>query len=126
MSAERFEDRYRDVLQNIEYGIVQACRADREILDAHVASALDGLIRSYQAEARGRGAPALRLSLQTQAVFDSARTMCEWRLGREHLLDQRGLEVGLEMTPKALDEIIACLKRIRRQGYVNYIDEFIQ
>jgi hypothetical protein len=137
VSDKEFEDHYLDVLQNIEYGIVQACRADPAILDAHVASALDGLIRLYQAETRGRSAPHLALSPLAQAVFDSAKTMCDWRLGRERLVDEQGIEPGLAMTPKTLDEIVACLKRVRRsvdvwtkkggrQGYVNYVSQFIK
>ncbi len=132
-----FEDEYLDVLQNIEFGIVQACRADAAILDAHVASAVDGLIRLYQAEARGRSAPALSLSPSAQAVFGSAKTMCDWRLGRERIVNEQGIEPGLALTPKTLDEIIACLKRVRRsvdfwtrkggrQGYVTYVSQFIQ
>jgi hypothetical protein len=131
------EDEHLDVLQNIEFGIVQAYRAAPEVMDAHVASALEALIRVYQAEARGRAAPTLSLSPAAQAVFDSAKTMCDWRLGREHLVDEQGLEVPADNQPKTLNEIVICLKRLRRsvefwtkkggrQGYLKYVEQFLR
>jgi hypothetical protein len=132
-----FEDDYLDVLQNIEFGIVTVYQADRSLLDAHAASALEGLMRTYQAEARGRAAPHLNLSSQAQTVFDSVKAMCEWRLGREHVVDAQGVEMGLDLKPLTPNEIVACLKRIRksvemwtrrngRQGYLNFVSQFVK
>jgi hypothetical protein len=40
-----FEERYGDVLQNIEFGIVQVYREHREMTDWHAESAVEALIR---------------------------------------------------------------------------------
>jgi hypothetical protein len=64
--------------------------------------------------------------------------MCEWRLGRESLAT-KDLDAKTKIPdPEAIsiDEVIACLKRIRksikrwgrvggRQGYLQYIDQFV-
>ncbi len=129
-----FEEKYGDVLQNIEFGIVQVYQAQPTLLD--VDHALEGLVRAYQAEQRGRAAPALRLSLPAQAVYDSVRPICEWRLGRELLHAESGEKLDVGPTPLTLDEIVACLKRIRksvafwtkergRQGYLCFISQFV-
>jgi hypothetical protein len=45
-----------DVLQNIEFGIIQVYRADKSLLDFDVKDALDALVR--QLSGRGRAAQA--------------------------------------------------------------------
>jgi len=131
-----FEEEYEDVLQNIEFGIVRVYHAQPTLLDVDVDHALEGLVRAYQAEQRGRAAPALRLSLPAQAVYDSVRPMCEWRLGREPLYTEAGKKLDVGPEPLTLDEIVACLKRVRksvafwtkergRQGYLSFVSQFI-
>lgn len=128
-------DQYGDVLQNIEFAIAGVYRADPTLLDAHVDAALEGLLREYQAEGRGRPAPVLRLSPPAQAVYAAAKTMCDWRLGRETVVNEEGVA---QTPPRALtlEEMSACLKRLRRsgetwtkragrQGYLNFINRFI-
>lgn len=66
-------------------------------------------------------------------VYDAVETMCEWRLGRREL-EAEG-DKGAP-PPKTVDEIGACLKRIRkisrwtkqggRQGYLNFVRQYIQ
>src|SRR5437899_1618122 len=105
----RFEQEYEDVLQNIEFAIVSTYREHPEVSDWSVETALDGLIRSYQAEASGRAAPPLRLSELEQHIFDRVHAMCEWRLGREQLFTAEGVQPMMrEMATKTMDEIIAC------------------
>jgi hypothetical protein len=131
-----FEQQYEDVLQNIEFAIVGVYRENRELSDWGVETALDGLLRTYQAEVRGRSAPKLRLSELEQQVFDRVRAMCEWRMGREQLTTEDGQPFAKEMTPITLDEAIACLKRVRksvdhwhksggRRGYLDFVSRFI-
>jgi hypothetical protein len=62
--------------------------------------------------------------------------MCEWRLGREDIdKKERHLQTK-KAKPISVEEIIACLKRIRksvetwnkqggRKGYLQYIDRFL-
>jgi hypothetical protein len=134
--AKPFEEKYEDVLQNIEFGIVQIYRAHPEMTDAEALNAVEAAIRFYQAEANKRNPPPLRLSPLAQEAFNSAKAMCEWRMGRTHMLDEKNQPVDVEMTPRTVDEIVACLKRIRRsiefwnkrggrQGYLNYVIEFL-
>ena len=134
--AESFEDQYLDVLQNIEAGIIRVYRSHREMTDAEALNAVEGVIRVYQAESKKRSPPALRLSPLAQEAFDAVKAMCDWRLGREQLVDASDEPVSVPIEPKTVDEIVACLKRIRRsiehwnkrggrQGYLNYVDGFI-
>ena len=131
------EDEYQDVLQNIEFGIVSIYRIHSEMTDWDALNAVEGLIRTYQAEGRGRSAPSLSLDSLSQKVFNSVHPMCEWRLGREKMMDKDGEQLDLEMTPLTLDEIVTCLKRTRRsinmwnkeggqKGYLSFIVEFFQ
>lgn len=132
--SDNFENRYQDVLQNIEFAIVSVYREHAELADSNVDRSLEGLIRSYAAEATGKPTPTLKLNELDQLVFERTRQMCEWRLGRGEGLAAEESMVRPE--PKTIDEIIACLKRIRksvkfwttkngRQGYVNYANQFI-
>lgn len=135
------EEQYEDVLQNIEFGIIRVYREHSEMTDWQALDAVQALIRLYQAQAQGRPEPQTTLQPLAQEVFDSAQAMCEWRLGRTHFMratepDAPQKEVIIDLNPLSLDEIVACLKRIRksiqfwskqggRQGYLNYVNGFI-
>lgn len=131
---EKFEEKYESVLQNIEFAIVSVYRERPELLDYEVERVLNVLIRGYQAE--GRAIKPVDLNSLEEKVYTRARTMCEWRLGREKLLADES-DVALPQIPSlSLAEIVACLKRIRksvqkwsqrggRQGYLRFVNEFI-
>ena len=133
-----FEEQYQDVLQNIEFAIVSVYQERPEMTDWSVDAAMEALVRAYAAEAGGRTPPHARLDETEQQVFERVRAMCEMRLGREQLVVEKRKQQNLvmeDMTPKTLDEIIACLKRIRtsikrwtkergRQGYLSFIVQF--
>ena len=130
------EEEYQDVLQNIEFGIVSVYRQDPALLDYDVLDALEALIRHYTAEEGGRNPPPLRLAERAQRVFDSAKNMCEWRLGRQKLLNKNNKPVDTGMKPITVSEIVTCLKRIHlsvrrwnkqggRQGYLNFVKDFL-
>jgi len=136
MSEPRFEKRYEDVLQNIEFGIIRVYREHPEMTDWDALDAVQALIRTYQAEVRGRQATPPVLHSLSQEAYDAVRTMCEWRLGRTEVVDKEGAPLDLAMQPVPLDEMVACLKRIRksinfwrrnggRQGYLTYVSHFI-
>jgi hypothetical protein len=133
---EAFEDKYLDVLQNIESSIVEVYREHPEMTDWDALNAIQALIRFYQAQARKRSAIQPSLSPLAQATFEAVRGMCEWRLGRTHVEVIDGRATDLETTPKTLDEIVACLKRIRgsiemwnkeggRRGYLDFVSQFV-
>jgi hypothetical protein len=135
----KFEEEYRDVLQNIEFVLVQSYRQHEEMTDWEAEQAVNGLMRTYKAEQRKRKAPHLRLNPLAQEVYDDVRAMCEWRLGRIDLQKSEGekqASIDLPVEPLSLEEIVACLKRIRksiqmwhkqggRRGYYDFVSEFL-
>jgi hypothetical protein len=134
---QKFEDKYLDVLQNIEFGIVRIYQERRELTDWDASEAIQALIHHYTAEARGRSEPHTRLTELGQEVYESVATMCEFRLGRAELSTQEGQPLDQNMQPKSLDEIIACLKRVQksirrwhkqagRRGYLDFVSQYVQ
>ncbi len=140
----KIEEQYEDVLQNIEFAIVQIYRQNPDLADWNVDKVVSALARCYKAETRGRAAPKLKFSEVEQGLFDFTQGMCEFRLGRQNLERMRAneddgeetsQEVLLDMKSLTPDEIITCLKRIRKsiklwtkqggqRGYLTYVDQF--
>ncbi len=137
-SSLPFEERYEDVLQNLEFGIVQVYHNHPEMTDWEALAAIEALLRTYRAEAKGRQASPPSLNSLAEEVYDLVETMCEWRLGREMpFSNKEGEPMELPLEPITLDELIACLKRIRksinfwnreggRQGYLTFVSQFIR
>jgi hypothetical protein len=133
--TEPFEDRYFDVLQDIESVIVSVDRQYPETNDQHVKKVLDALIRSYEVEARGYSLPTPKFTPPTKVLYDNLRLICDWRLGKELLTDEDSRPLELTGGQKTIKEIIACLKRIRlsikmhksggQRGYLNFVSQFI-
>jgi hypothetical protein len=131
--TDSFEDRYLDVLENIEFAIVSTYHEHPELADSNVDRVLELLIRVYSAEASQRPVLHVRVAELDQGLLDRVRTMCEWRLGR----GEGPTTEAVPLEPKTTDEIIACLKRIRlsvkrwtkqggRQGYLRFISEYVK
>jgi hypothetical protein len=129
---KELDEKNLDVLQNIEFGIIQVYRADKSLLDFDVKDALDALVRHYHAEEEQRRPPFMRLGDRAQRVFSSVQAFCEWRLGRAPFPGEGPL---LE-SPKPIDELVACLRKVQksvplwserggRQGYLNFINPFL-
>lgn len=132
------EEEYQDVLQNLEFALVNVYRRRDEMTDWEAHQAINGLIRTYTAEQRKRSAPDLKLNDLAQEAYDSVKRMCEFRLGREPMTDESGkpLEIHENMPSLTVSELIACLKRIRksiemwqkeggRRGYFEFVNQFI-
>lgn len=129
-----FEDKYLDVLQNIEYAILSVYHENPDLLDYDVDKVLNLLWTEYRNEKQDKTAPAPQLGVNAQLVYARVKSMCEWRLGRQKWETEKGGQpVEMPLKPLALDEIMACLKRIRksvelwtkqggRQGYLYFID----
>jgi hypothetical protein len=137
MDAMKIEDQYLDVLQNIESSIVSVYQARPELTDWDVEAALEALVQFYHAETRQKPADLRQLAGNQAEVLQAARVMCEWRLGRARMFDERDQPIGAPVKPLTAAEIVACLKRLRksvqfwsksggRQGYLNYIVNFVQ
>ena len=127
-----FEERYLDVLQNIEAAIVRVYRERAELLDSQVDAALEALIGRYTAEQRGGTPRPVPLDGARREVHAALEAICEWRLGRTALGSP-----GAPLPPAlAVDEMVACLKRVRksvqrftkqrgRQGYLQFVSGFV-
>ncbi|MEW5827540.1 MAG: hypothetical protein AB1846_01520 [Chloroflexota bacterium] len=145
MSPSDFEERYLDVLQNIESGIVSVYRNHPEMTDYEAQKAVEALIREYQAETTNRPVPAVAMNPLAQETYHSVKAMCEWRLGRVQIAKEekksffkrpakKSVEIPIE--PKTVEEIVLCLKRVRksielwnrrsgRQGYLDFVSGFV-
>jgi len=133
-----FEERYQDILQNIEFGIVRVYHDHPEMTDWEARTAIEALLRTYQAEAKGRQAPSPSLDPLAEEVYDFVEGMCEWRLGREKpFSDKEGKPMEFPVEPITLHELIACLKRVRksinrwsreggRRGYLTFVSQFVR
>lgn len=125
-------ERNLDVLQNIEFGIIQVYRADPSLLDADVKDAIDALARVYHAQEEQRTPPKTTLGERSEQVFLSVQATCEWRLGRApYPGDSEMPESGI-----ALSEIVRCLREIQksiprwtrqggRKGYLDFVSEYV-
>lgn len=131
------EDRYVDVLQNIEFGIVMTYRRYPEMSDYDVIRMLEALIDKYAAEKIGRQPHGFSLSEVEQALLENVRRMCEGRLGRGTLVDTQEKVKEMVPEPKTIDEIVLCLKRILKsvktwnkeagkQGYLKFVIQYVQ
>ncbi|MGE5377458.1 MAG: hypothetical protein ACM3XO_20560 [Bacteroidota bacterium] len=130
------EEEYLDVLQNIEFAIVSVYRSEQALSDYDVNKILNVLISGYQAELSRRDFSKPNLSTLQEQLYESVKDMCEWRLGRKAIFKkEKHLQVK-KLGPLSVEEIIACLKRIRksvetwtkqggRKGYLEYIDQFL-
>ena len=132
----KVEEQFEDVLQNIESGVVSVYHAHSELVDWDVEVAYEALIQFYQAEARQRPAGLRQLTGNQAEILRAAQVMCEWRLGRAPLHDERDQQIELKAKPLTATDMEVCLKRLRksvqfwnksggRQGYLNYIVNFI-
>ena len=61
MDHQSFEEQYLDVLQNLEFGIVQMARRHPEMSDWEALAAVEALMQVYRAEAAGREAHPLKI-----------------------------------------------------------------
>src|ERR1035437_959329 len=107
----RVEDEYLDVLQNLEWAIVNEFRQDRSILDLDARAAVNALVRHYEAESESRGAAGAPLPDRARRIFEAVRPICEWRLGRAPAPDKSPSESDPTLT---VADLVRCLKRIRK------------
>ena len=80
-----FEEDYQDVLQNLEATIIMFWQENPDLIDAEVETALDWLIRLYNAQIQGRSfsRPLRGIS---RKVADSVKVLCDFWLGRSQLM----------------------------------------
>ena len=120
-----------DVLQNIEFAVVETWRRHREMTNYAVMRAYDAAIAHYRALDLGQTPKPANLTGLDAEVFEAVQAMCEWRLGRTTEPQQP------EITPLATEDLLACLRKLRksvdhwtkaggRQGYLQLIEKFVR
>jgi hypothetical protein len=133
----QFHEKYFDVLQNMEFAVIQVYNSCSGLRDSDVMTAYEALMDHYKAEKIGREPRDYRLSERSELVFNSVRDMCEWRLGRESPFSFEGEEEAPPGQPKTVDEILECLKKLRKSaekwsrrggvdGYLRFVSQFVK
>ena len=131
------EEDYLEVFHNLEGGIVAVYEQNPDLLDAQVDTALDHLIRIYNAEAQGKALSKRSVKGAASKVAEALEPLCEVYLGRADVKALANKPVNLEFSIKTAAELTACLKRIKssvklwtkkggRQGYLNFVTPFIE
>jgi len=131
-----FTEEYLDVLQNIEFALIGVYDNNPTMTDTGAMYAVETLIKVYTGESRGREVALPQFKPEEREAYDAVKRMCDWRLGRSSIEDEKGKKVeGVE--PLTVEEINACLKRILksintwykrggRRGYYEYVRQFIK
>jgi hypothetical protein len=128
------DDKNLDLLQNLEFGIIDVYRADPELLDFDAAEAIEALARHYRAVQDGRTPPVTELSPRASKVFARVQEFCEWRLGNAPL---KAAGTELEGTPVLIDDVVSSLRKILRsiprwtkqggrRGYLDFVKQFLR
>ena len=121
-----------DILQNMEFSIVEAWRAHPEMTDYTALRAYEAAFRFYRAEERGQPPKAPDLSGLDAVAFEALKSVCEFRLSRE--VDNEAPPEGLRDV--SLEKLLDCLrelsrsverhtKRDGRTGYLTFIEKFL-
>jgi hypothetical protein len=132
----KVEEEHFDVLQNMEFEIVQVYRSTSDLIDAEVLNAIELLIHIYNLELKGGFAASPKVKGLSATVAAAVKDICELRLGRGSKLDERA-QLFDETAPKTAQNIVDCLKRIQssikfwtkkegRKGYLEYISKFMK
>ncbi|WP_422461719.1 hypothetical protein [Endozoicomonas sp. ALB115] len=136
-----FTEEYEDVLQNLEYPIMNYYYQNPVLEDWDVKRALEAAIEHYRAEFANRPPKTKNLSLFEQQLSSQLITICEWRLGRVSLdevtamTEEYAYQFKEDDFIKTSEELQKCLKRIiksverwnrvgGKQGYLNFTAQF--
>jgi hypothetical protein len=128
----RVEEKYADVLQNIESAIVTVFAGNPKLSDRDVLAAVKSLTRGYVREKSGRVVVSPGPPGRARAVYEQ----CVWRLGRQPLNEGEPQEEDPRPGEITVSEILLCLKRLRKsirlwhsrggpRGYLEYVRQFL-
>ncbi|MBI5274306.1 MAG: hypothetical protein HY860_04545 [Chlamydiales bacterium] len=126
-----FEEKYLDVLQNIEWTLLSNVQEDPGLCDYEMLYVVEQLLIYYKYLQRDPSStPILQcnLSKTQQDIFGRVKNICNWRLGLPSLvaIDE------FSPTIITIDELYLCLKRIEksikfwtreggRRGYITFV-----
>ena len=128
----KWTDDHLDVLQNLEFSVVEIWHANREMSDYSALRAYESAFQLYRAELRGHQPKAPGLTELGAAAFAAVKAMCEFRLGRRN-----SPVSGVEgVPPVPLEKLVDCLRELAksverhtqsggRRGYLTFIDRFL-
>ena len=128
------DQEHLDVLQNLEFAIVEIWRAHPEMNDYSAQRAYEAARQFYRAELRGNPPTPPALTGLDDTAFAVVKAICEFRLGRSA---GPASEPNLPVTPIPVEKLIACLQELAksverhtrvggRHGYLQFIDGFLR
>jgi hypothetical protein len=121
----------------MEFAIVQIYRSTSDLIDAEVLNSIESLILTYNLEAKGGFASAPKVKGVSATVAGAVKAICELRLGRVSTDNKWIQPHDGTIESKSVENIVDCLKRIQssikfwtkkegQQGYLDYVNKFIQ
>ena len=124
-------DENLDILQNLEFSVVNIWRHNPEMTDYCALRAYDAAFQFYRAEARGRTPKPHDLTGLDAKVFDAVKTMCEFRLGRGQALATAPADLPAVPVQRIVDSLRQLAKSVERhtqaggrQGYLTFVSAF--
>jgi len=128
----KWTDSKIDILQNLEFSVVQVWRSNREMSDYVALRAYEAAFQVYRAELRGHAPKPMELKGLDATTFAAVKTMCEFRLGRGSLT----IAGSEHVPPIPLPLLVDCLRELAksverhtkwsgRQGYLTFIEGFL-
>jgi len=131
------EEKYLDVLQNIEAAVVDEWRTHPEMSDYVAMRAYDAAIAHYQAILRGLAPKPDGLTGLDAEVFSAVQGICEWRLGHRAIEGDSDAATAEAVTPIPIADLVGCLKRLRksvdrwnrtggRHGYLQLVSQYVR
>jgi hypothetical protein len=126
-----------DVLQNLEFAIVEVWRANPGMTDYSALRAYEAARQHYRAELRGHPPKPLDLTGLDAVAFEALKRICEFRLGRDAGPPSASEKDDVPVPPLPLEKLLACLQELAksverhtrsggRQGYLQFIDRFLK
>lgn len=123
-----------DVLYPIELAVLREWAREPSLIDLEVADVFDSLARRYAMEERGQSTKAVGLSPKAERLYAAVLEISEAQAGRRPPPPEPlRVPFRTDVTP---GELAASFKRLSRsvatwsarggrQGYLEYIDEFV-
>ena len=120
-----FEEKYLDVLQNLEFGIIQVYRNHNDMTDYDALAAVEAMIDFFRAKQIGREIRKFNLSANSQLAFEGLKKMCEFRLDKEHFPNPISESELLNCLKTIQNSINKWTKRNGRKGYLNFVQQYL-
>lgn len=146
MNKRESEEKYIQVLHNIEMGIVSVYRENENMTDWDALRGLETVLKHYQSKIKDREPKVISLNPLAQTTYERVLEICEMTLSNQPMLVEVNENLlgflpvkkkkEIPADPKTMEEVIICLRRVRdsiqfwtkeagRQGYLMYIDQFL-